>query len=127
MAPRGSNALGGITDPYRYVVHTVVLVLPGTPRHPVYRQSVSCTRAARCSRKKRCPGLNGPVSLRASSTQGTVVLLWLLYLRSAWPGSWIPCQGIQGNCWIDPGTRWIGSGSSIGPEMDCVWLLLTLD
>ena len=124
-APRGSNAPRGITDPYRYMIHTasrLPWVHHGLTAH---RQSVSCMRAARRCKKKQPSGLNGPVSLRASRVRRTEVLLQLLYLRSIEPGIQSQCQGIQGKCWIDPGKGWIGLVSHIGPEMDCIWLLLS--
>ena len=117
MVPRGSNALRGITDPYRYVVHTASR-LPWV--HHVltaYRQSVPCTWAARRCRKKQRPGLNGPDSLRATTGHGGHPATSLLYLRLFEPGSQRPSRGIRGKCWIGPGPAWPVLARLSGPEM----------
>ena len=66
------------------------------------------------------PGLNGPISLRASGTQRTVVLVRLLGARSFSPGSQSPSGLVKGKCWIDPGTLDPRLPGLQGPEMDCI-------
>ena len=95
---------------------------PSSTQHPEHR----CTRTEHAvTVPQPCPGLNGPVSLRASSTQRTVVLFQLLYLRQFQPGTQRLSQGTWDKCWIEPGSRWIGSWAPFGPEMDCIWLPLS--
>ena len=84
VAPRGSNALGQYTDPYRYVVHTATR-LPWV--HPVHHRTAVHTTSGMPRGREQAPGLNGPVSYRARGTQGTVPWVLFLYLRLFWPGS----------------------------------------
>ena len=81
MAPRGSNALGARTDPYRYVVHTGPLVLLGTPRAAVHHCTAVHTTSGMHGGEERAPGLNGPVSFRANGTQRFITGLLFWYLR----------------------------------------------
>ena len=76
---------------------------------------------------KQCPGLNGTVSVRVRKGAGGHPSSLLLYPRQFWPGSQRPYQGIQGKCWIGPGTLDPGPQGLLGPEMDSIWSLLTPD
>ena len=66
MAPRGSNALGAITDPYRSVVHTRVPLPLGTHRVPY------TSRPSTRHRPVRPPYENSPLGSMALFPSGPV-------------------------------------------------------
>ena len=126
MVPHGSNAPRGITDPYRYVLHTAPLLPWVHYRTPYTRHPAATAVYSVYGVREQCPGLNGPVSLRAKGTRRPVTGLQFLYLRQSEPGSQSQSQAIQGKCWIDPGSPGPRLPGLLGPEMDCIWLLLAL-
>ena len=70
--------------------------------------------------RKQCPGLNGPVSFRATAGYGGHPPSLFLYLRSDEPGSQRLSLVIRGKCWIDPGTLDPRDPGPQEPQMDSI-------
>ena len=110
--PGGASIpLGGVTDPYRFLVHTGPL-LPWV--HPVTPLPVPTSMRGCTSGEKQGPGLRALFPAAAMLSSRTTSPSRLLYVRSISPGHQDRLQAIRGKCWIASRSLWTGPGQAQG-------------